>query len=275
MGLQDLSIIVVSHNAKEVLAECLRRLETHYPEAEVIVVDSASSDGSREWVRDYWPKVKLIEVPNKGYPYAVNRGLEAARGRWLVEMNSDVYLEAGDLEALKPALESNPKAAFAGPTLITPKGSFQSFGFLYQPNYWNLKQPRAVGWISGAIIMARRETYANIGGMDEGLFFYNEEIEWCWRARRKGYQVLLVPRKVLHLGGASTPSDPRFIAEGYRGGLRLSRDYYPFWHGLHQKAVWLESKVRLALDPNPKHQEAYGLILQMLGRGDLETPFLP
>lgn len=274
MAIEALSIVVVSHNAQEVLAECLRRLKAHYPQAEIIVVDSGSSDGSPQWVREQ-PGLKLIEIPNLGYPYAVNRGLEAATGRWLVEMNSDVYLEAGDLEALKEALESSPKAAMAGPTLVTPKGGYQSFGWLYQPNYWGLRQPRPVGWISGALVMLGRESLEAVGGMDQGLFFYNDDIEWCWRARRKGYRVLLVPRKVLHLGGTSTPDDPRFLAEGYRGGLRLSRDYYPFWHSLHKKAVWLEAKLRLALDQDPKRQEAYRLILRMLEQGDLETPFLP
>jgi len=275
MAISDLSIVVVSHNAKDVLVECLKRLSTHYPEAEVIVVDSGSSDGSTEWVQANCPNIKLMQLPNKGYPYAVNRGLEAASRQWLVEMNSDVYLEAGDLEVLKEALQANPKAAFAGPTLLTPKGNLQSFGPLYTPNYWNLKRPKAVGWISGALVMLRREAYQKVGGMDEGLFFYNDDIEWCLRARRKGYQVLLVPRKILHLGGASTPGDPRFIAEGYRGGLRLSRDYYPFWHGLHKKVVWLESRLRIALDKNPKHQQAYGLILEMLQQNNLETAFLP
>ena len=270
----SLSIIVVSYNTLEILAECLGRLEQHYPQAELIVVDVGSSDGSPEMVHQRFPKIRLVQTENRGYPWAVNRGLELATGEWLVQMNSDVYLGAGDLEALQAALMANPKAAFAGPTLVTPKGKYQSFG-LFDVYRWGLRESRAVGWISGAIMMLRREAYQAIGGMDERLFFYNEEVEWCWRVRRAGWQVMLVPRRILHLGGASTPSDPRFMAEGMRGGLLLTRAYLPWLHGLHQKAVWLEAILRLRFDPNSKRQAAYGMIKQIIEDGQLEqSPFL-
>lgn len=273
MVISELSVIVVSHNARGVLQECLKHLGSHWAQAELVVVDSASSDGSGEWVRAHYPQVKLLEVANRGYAYAVNRGLEAVTGRWVVQMNSDVYLNAGDLEALQQALEANPQAAFAGPTLVTPKGKLQSFGSFYAPNFWNLHAPRPVGWVSGALIMARREALADIGPMDERLFFYNEDLEWCARARKKGWKVLLVPRKVLHLGASSTPQDPRFIAEGYRGGLLYSQDYFPLWHGLHQKAVWLEALLRVRFDPNPLRREGYRLLKEKLEAHHLNTSF--
>jgi GT2 family glycosyltransferase len=65
MAISDLSIVVVSHNAKDVLVECLKRLSTHYPEAEVIVVDSGSSDGSTEWVQANYPNIKLMQLPTR------------------------------------------------------------------------------------------------------------------------------------------------------------------------------------------------------------------
>lgn len=265
----NLSVVVVSHNTRAVLAECLGRLERYYPGAEVIVVDAASSDGSPEMVGREFPRVRLRRVENRGYPFAVNRGLEWAGGEWLVQMNSDIYLETGDLEALQAALAADPRAAFAGPTLVTPQGSYQSFG-LFDLYRWNLRGPRGVGWVSGAVMMVRRGAYQDFGGMDERLFFYNEEVEWCWRARRRGWRSLLVPRRVLHLGGASTPGDPRFLAEGVRGGLLLTRDYFPWLHGLHLKAVGLEAALRLRLDPDPRRRAAYGLIRGMIESGRLE-----
>lgn len=272
--MREVSLVVVGHNSLEVLPECLRRLRTHYPATELIVVDSGSNDGSAGWVKQHYPEARILELPNRGYPNAVNRGLEEVSGRWIVEMNSDIYLEAGDLEALQKALEADPKAAFAGPTLVTPEGKFQSFGLWYTPNYWNLRAPHPVSWISGALMMVRREALEEIGGMDERLFFYNEDLEWCARARRKGWKVLLVPRKVLHLGGSSTPKDPRFIAEGYRGGLLYSQEYLPAWHGLHRKAVWLEALLRARFDPDPVRREGYRLLEERLEGGNLESPVL-
>jgi len=272
---KDFSIIVVSHNTQSILGECLRRIEAHYPEAEMIVVDTASTDGSPDWVQRCHPRVKVLRVPNLGYAFAVNRGLETATRPWVVEMNSDIYLEPGDLEALRDALQENPRAALAGPTLQTPGGQLQSHGPFYAPNYWSLQQPRAVVWVSGALIMAKKAAIQEIGGMDQRFFFYNEDLEWCTRARRRGWRVLLVPRRVLHLGGSSTPKDARFIAEGYRGGLLYSREYFPALHGLHQKAVWLEAHLRLWLDRHPVRKASYRLILDRLNGGSLDLPFLP
>ncbi|MCS7069790.1 MAG: glycosyltransferase family 2 protein [Meiothermus sp.] len=272
---KDFSIIVISHNTLGILDECLKRIEAHYPEAETLVVDTASTDGSPDWVEQNHPNVRLLRVPNRGYAFAVNRGLEAATRPYVVEMNSDVYLNAGDLEVLQQALQAHPGAALAGPALQTPAGRLQSHGPLYAPNYWNLRKPRAVRWVSGALIMTRKGALEEIGGMDERFFFYNEDLEWCTRARRKGWQVLLVPRRVLHLGGSSTPQDPRFLAEGYRGGLLFSRDYYPALHGLHQKAVWLEARLRIWLDPDPTRRAGYRMILDKVCRGGLDRPLLP
>lgn len=272
--MHSLSIVVVSHNARAVLLECLGRLAQHYPQAEVIVVDSGSSDGSAEAVEIQFSQFRLVRTENRGYPAAVNQGLARTTRPYLVQMNSDVFLQEGDLEALLKAAQAHPKTALVGPTLITPEGNYQSFGPLYALNYWNLLRPRAVAWISGALTLMPRTAYETIGGMDERFFFYNDDLEWCTRARRKGWQVLLVPRRVLHLGGSSTPSDPRFLAEGYRGGLLYTRDYYPALHGLHKKAVWLEAHLRLWLDPNPLRQQGYRLIKQMLRDGSLNTSLL-
>lgn len=268
--LADCSIVVVSHNSKAVLVECLQRLSTAYPQAELIVVDSGSSDSSPETVRAHYPNVQLLEVENRGYSHAVNRGLDVAKKPWLVQMNSDVYVEPGDLEALQAALVNNPKAAIAGPILVNQSGKKQSFG-LFDWFFGKPKVPKEVSWVSGAIMMLRRQSYADFGGMDERFFFYNEDLEWCWRARRKGWRVLLIPKEVLHLGGSSTPRDPRFLAEGYRGGLLVSREYLPWLHGLHRKVLWLEAKLRIRLSPNTA--ESYRLVLRMLEGGLEGSPF--
>ncbi|WP_027883123.1 glycosyltransferase family 2 protein [Meiothermus rufus] len=273
--MRALSIVVVSHNARAVLLECLRRLAAFYPQAEVVVVDSGSTDGSAEAVAERYPSWRLLRLENRGYPAAVNQGLKACSGELLVQMNSDVYLNPGDLETLAEALHLYPRAALVGPTLVTPQGNYQSFGPLYAPNYWFLRGPRPVAWISGALTLMPRAAYQALGGMDERFFFYNDDLEWCARARRQGWQVLLVPRKVLHLGGSSTPKDPRFMAEGYRGGLLYSREYLPLLHGLHKKAVWLEAYLRQRLEPDPLRRQGYGLITQMLREDRLEvSPFL-
>ncbi len=262
------SVVVVTHKNTSVLRQCLERLFAHHPDAEVIVVDTGFVG---EQAAAEFPKTRIIRTENRGYAYAVNRGLEVASRGWVVVINDDVLLEATDLAVLRQALMNEPKAAFAGPTLVTPQGRLQGFGPLYHLNYLALRKPRRVAWISGALMLMPRNVIDVLGGMDERYFFYNEDTEWCLRARRKGYCVLLVSRRVLHLGGASTPDDPRLIAEGYRGGLRLSRDYYPPLHGLHRKVVWLEAWLRARFDRNQTRRQGHRLILDMLKKEDLEA----
>jgi hypothetical protein len=262
--MSPLSIIIVTHNAKAVVEECLRRLTQHYPTSELIVVDAESEDGTPEMLGLRFSKARLLRVANRGYAHAVNEGLRAASGSWIVVMNSDVYVQGGDLEALQQALEDHPRAVLAGPSLVTPRGRLQSFGPLYGPNYWNLRRPRSVAWISGALMMLRASMLEQLGPMDERFFFYNEDLEWCLRARRKHLGVLLVPRRVLHLGGASTPSDPRLLVEGYRGGLLITRLYYPWLAGFHRKLVWLEANLRATLNPSSQTRQAYRLLRQTL-----------
>jgi len=79
-------------------------------------------------VRSEFPQVSLIAVANRGYAYAVNRGLEHTQGAYTAVMNSDIYLEPADLQALQQALDADPTAALAGPVLFTHSGSRQSFG---------------------------------------------------------------------------------------------------------------------------------------------------
>jgi N-acetylglucosaminyl-diphospho-decaprenol L-rhamnosyltransferase len=266
----ELGLVVVSHNTRAILAEALKRL-SRYPEVEVLVVDTASSDGSPEealrWNR------RLLQVENRGYAYAVNRGLEALHNPVLGFMNSDVFLEAGDLEALLEAL-TLPRVGPVGPLFVDAHGRLPSFGPLYAPYRWNLRQPRAVPWISGALMLFTRTFLEKVGPLDEGFFFYNEDLEWCLRARRQGYRVMMVPRRVVHLGGASTPSQPAWLAEGYRGGLRLSARYYPKFHGLHRKWVYLEASIGRRWSPSSLRRQAYALIAGYLARGELDHPWI-
>lgn len=262
----NLSLIVISHNSCAITLECLARVIASYPEVELVVVDTGSSDGSPEAIAEQFPGVRVLRVPNRGYPFAVNRGLEVARGQYLVEMNSDVFLAPGDLEAIIEPL-ADPTVAMSGPTLINSEGRVQGFGLFSRPPS---NHPRPRSWISGALIALRRETLAKIGGMDQRFVFYNDDLEWGFRARRLGYRVVQVPRRVIHLGGASTPNDPRFLAEGYRGGMLVSREYYPKLHGAHRRLVGLEAALRLRLDPDPSRREAYRLIAQMAHSGELD-----
>jgi len=228
----DLSIIIVSFNARELLHQCLESLAKVDLGApyEILVVDNGSDDGSAEMVRSQFPEVALIHnQANSGYARANNQALAVARGRYLLLLNSDTIVEGEAIRALLAFTEAHPNAAAAGPTILNLDGTLQSkgrppssvllmiFGVAARvlpsklrrgiaPNlYWNEDDVVRAGWLSGACLLLRRAAVQAIGGLCEELIFYGEDTEWCFRARRAGFEVWYFGRTaVRHLGGGST-----------------------------------------------------------------------
>lgn len=234
----DLSIVVVSWNTRELLERCLTEAFASSPEVsrEVIVVDNASGDGSAEMVAERWPQVQLVRNPdNRGYAPACNQGLRAARGRFVMALNSDAFLIGDALGTLVRELERDPMLGAAGPKLLNADGStqwvcarrapnfasalcvhtllpaylprFRRWYFdLYPAERYERRGPVAV--LSGACFVFRRESLERIGFLDEHLVLNYDDVEWSVRARRAGLQLGYVPEaRVTHLGGVSRAFD--------------------------------------------------------------------
>lgn len=230
----EVTIVVVSWNTRELLDRCLRAAYVSAPARtrEVRVIDNASSDGSADWVATRWPHVVLTRnIENRGYAPACNQGLRAARGRYVLALNSDAFLVGDALEALVRHLELHPEVAAAGPRLLDADGSTQRacarraprllatlFGHTLLPAYVPALQGRLFGhyppaWyeqpgepevLSGACVMFRREALERVGYLDDRLVINYDDVEWSVRARRAGQRLAYVPAaEVTHLGGAS------------------------------------------------------------------------
>lgn len=280
----ELSIVVVHHGVPRVLARCLDRIASHAPEAEVVLVDTAPDEAVLSDACRRVPGLRIRRAPNHSLAHAVNIGLRATGGRLVVHMNADVYLEADTLHRLRAALESDPRAGLAGPLARTQAGRSQDLGPLYALHYarLRLRSGRAgagahvpVPWLAGFLQLVRREVLADCGGLDASLRFYNEDLEFCLRARRAGYRCLLVDAPVVHLGGSSTPSAAAFEVEGYRGGLQLSRRFLPRWaRRLHELGVLLLSAAMSRWARDPVRREAHRAIGAMVrSRRYDDSPF--
>lgn len=275
-----LTVAVIHHRTPELLWRCLERLELHVPGAELLVVDADSRDGSAAEVARRHPRVRVLEVPNHSLAAGVNAALRASSRPLFAHLNADVFVEADTFPRLADALEP-ADAAMAGPLCRTPDGRLQDQGLPYRLHPLRLELERResvpVPWLSGCLQLVRRDAVAAVGGMDASLRFYNEDLEWCWRLRRAGRRCLLVACEVEHVGGASTPSDPRFLVEGYRGGMVLSRRYLPPWYrAAHRAFVRLEAAVRARLEGRPQRREAYRAIARMFATGAFDdSPFGP
>lgn len=239
----DLSIIIVNYNDRPHLDACLSSLQKHAPSAEheVIVVDNASSDGSRNWIAGAFPAVRLIENPaNEGFSKANNLGARESRGEFLLFLNTDTVVPSGALDGLLAKLKSDLSLGAAGPTLVHGPRSYQvSFGrkvnfaaqlwqkLVLNP-YHKIRQrsggkSRVVGWLSAACLLCRRTAFEQAGGFDERFFLYFEDIDLCLRWRRAGWKMVHVPAvRVFHEGGATTA--PRAAASRFE--YRKSQLYF-------------------------------------------------
>jgi N-acetylglucosaminyl-diphospho-decaprenol L-rhamnosyltransferase len=275
--LKDVSIIVTYYKTPEILQECLRRLGMYAPEAEIIVVDNDSRDGTLEKLAQTHPHIKGLWASNHSMADLVNVGLKAASKNYLLQMNADVYIQVDTIPALLEGLQ-NPKVGMVGPRCKDKNGNWQNQGLLYKPYYLQLEYSQnksvAVSWLSGCCTMLRRDTLEKVGGMDSNFRFYNEDLEWSWRICKAGYECRLVKNVVTHLGGSSTPKDPRFLIEGYRGGMVLSQMYKPKWYQeAHKRVVLLEAAYKQRFGTELE-KVAYKRIQEMFEEGNFsESPF--
>jgi hypothetical protein len=226
-----LTIIIVNWNTVDLLRDCLRTLAASELRAgcEVIVVDNHSHDGSPEMVRREFGAVRLIaNQHNPGFAYANNQGIAASQSRYVLLLNSDTRMPAGTLAALLAFMEQTPRAGVCSPRLQHPDGRPQVFAFGNDPtpryllrrglwrlvcgrslHDWATPHTQKVDWVSGACMLVRRAAIEQAGMMDDAMFMYFEDSDWCLRIRQQGWQVYYYPRvAVIHLGGQSLAQNP-------------------------------------------------------------------
>ena len=270
----DLSIIIVNWNTSDLLARCLSALEQEAfgdvaPQCEVFVVDNASTDGSRQRVRDEFLWVSLIEnEKNLGFAQANNLALAQAQGEFVLLLNSDTRLLPGALQALLAFMAAHPPAGACGARLLnadgslqpscqpmlTPEREFWRLSFLdmllpratYRMASWPVDQPRQVEIIKGACLLLRRAALDQIGWLDEAYFMYTEEVDLCYRLAQAGWELWWVPQaQVIHYGAASSKQAAEAMyLQLYRSKVQFYRKF-----GGEQRARRFKWLVRLAYWP--------------------------
>lgn len=209
------SVIIANWNGARHLRVCLDSLrrQTH-PDFEVIVVDNGSTDESVAMVQREYPDVQLLALPeNYGFVVACNRGAALARGEVLVMLNNDTEAEPGWLEALCRALEAHPEAGAAASKLLLfdRRDTLHSAGDILGPDFmpanrgvWEVDRgqydhdPWVFGACGGAAAY-RRTVWEQLGGFDERLYMYLEDVDLAWRMQQAGWRTLFVPEaRVYH-----------------------------------------------------------------------------
>ncbi len=223
-------VVVVSYNSADTLADCLRPLAGE-DWLDVIVVDSASQDGSVEVAAGLPVRVRVLDR-NLGFAYGCNRGLEAGSAPYVLFVNPDACIQPAAVRRLVEVLEEDRAVGLVAPRIVSGDGSLEhsqrrfprlrstwAQGLLLHrlvpragwadelvrdPRAY--ERPRPVEWVSGACVLLRRDVLERLGGWDEGFFLYCEDVDLCRRLWRAGYEVRFEPSATaVHVGGGSAP----------------------------------------------------------------------
>lgn len=221
----DAAVVILNHNGRHMLAACLGALAHLGAPADIIFADNGSTDDSLEYVRARHPGVRRLDLGhNLGFAAGYNQALQGLDHTWLVLLNNDAVIEPGWLKCLLAFAARNPRAGILGGKLLFsgdargPAGehlvqsagaSFTDAGTAFetgwgQPDRGQFEHARAVGAIPAAAMLVRRSVFEALGGFDAGYHAYLEDVDLCWRAWLRGYEVHYVPAAVaFHAYGAS------------------------------------------------------------------------
>ncbi len=253
----DVSIILVNWNTRDLLLRSLQSIHDTKGdiEAEVIVVDNASTDDSVAQARAHFPTTIILQnEENTGFAQANNQGMAIATAPFLLLLNTDAFLHAGALANMLSHLRSQPRAGALGCKLLYEDGSLQRscsafptvatelwqalfldrlfassriFG-KYMMTWWDMNDAREVDVVMGACMLLRREAIEQVGGFDTGFFMYSEEVDLCYRLKQAGWQVHYTPDAVAtHIWGGSARKVPReTFLRLYASRVRFFRKHY-------------------------------------------------
>jgi GT2 family glycosyltransferase len=231
----DISVIVVTHNGREMALTTLRSAmaATGGAGIEWLVVDAGSNDGTPDAIERELDQVRVFRRGNRGFAASNNVGLEVARGRYVLLLNPDVEIRSGTLEELVAAMDARPELGLASVVQRGTDGELQAsirrypsplrcLGEALFSAHWPLPHPLqqadtrtdrydregGADWLVGAFLIARREALRAVGPMDERFFLYSEEIDWCYRFWQAGWPVAHLPVMVVtHHSGAGKHGD--------------------------------------------------------------------
>jgi len=249
------------------------------PVTEIIIIDNGSTDGSKEYIKkltNYELRINeltdcglrigaIFNKKNLGFGAGNNQGMRTARGEYFLLLNSDTIVKNQAWLKMAEFMDRNPQVGVVGCRLLNPDGSWQpSCGYfpsllvaflMIFAEHWlgNLvrfspKKPKEVDWVMGAAMMIRPEVIKKAGLMDEGIFMYMDEVEWCWRIKKVGWKIMFWPgAEIIHFGGGSSPSGRKWpIVNIYRGLLYFYEKHKPPWQKEILKFM-LKSKAWLAI----------------------------
>jgi GT2 family glycosyltransferase len=228
------SIVIPNWNGKHFLQPCLDSLATQtHSNIEIIIADNASEDGSQDYLRENYPDVILIELPeNRGFTGACNVGMEAAEGEFVSLLNNDTEVEPNWVETVIDAFERHPDTGIIASKMLLfdKRDHFHTTGDyftidglagnrgVWQKDEGQYNEEEYVFSACGGSSVYRREVLEQIGLLDDDFFFSMEDVDFSWRAQLAGWRCLYVPTAIVYHHLAATGGD---VTASYYDGRNL------------------------------------------------------
>lgn len=220
------AVAILNYNGSDYLKNFLPSVLAYSEEAEVFIIDNASTDDSIDIINVQYPAVKLIQLKkNHGFAEGYNLGLAKINARYFLLLNSDVEVTPHWITPMLEFLENNPEYATCQPKILDLKnrdyfehagaagGFIDYLGYPFcrgrildvlERDEGQYNDPLDILWTSGACMLIRSETFKRVGGFDSDFYAHMEEIDLCWRIYQNGEKAICLPEsKVYHLGGGT------------------------------------------------------------------------
>jgi N-acetylglucosaminyl-diphospho-decaprenol L-rhamnosyltransferase len=290
----DVTAIVINYNTKDLLRPCVEALRRAAAglRLQIVLVDNDSRDGSADLLRSEFADCELvINTINVGFGRANNQAFALARGRYLLLLNTDAFVEPGSVGQTVRYLEEHPECGVLGVRLVGADGALQP-SCRYFPTPWNEfvaytglarlfrstrlvddmswdhGSPRECDWVPGCYYLVRRSVVDQVGLFDPRFFLYYEEVDHCRSVKAAGWQVVFYPyATVVHIGGESAKTDGEISSAGRQiSALQIESSllYYRKHHG--RRGLWLNvalvtlADAFLALKRVLRHRTLHGVL---------------
>jgi len=264
-----ISIVIVNWRTPELLRGCLNALgnDEHKDSFELYVVDNASGDESLSILSNEFSYVNvLVNEDNVGFSKACNQVIPKAKGEYVLLLNPDTVVIDNAVSKLAAFLDNNPECGAVGPKILnedgtlqlacrrafpSPAAAFFRLTYLsilfpghplfakYNMTYIDPEKAASVDALSGSCMMVRKNVIDKIGLLDEDIFMFGEDIDWCWRIKQAGWQVFYNPQAVIyHSHGAASRLRPIGTTFDLHAGMEvfyrkhLAQDYWPIFNQL-------------------------------------------
>lgn len=239
------AVVILNYNGKDWLRQFLPGvMATAYAPLEVIIADNASTDGSVDWLREVFPGLRLIVLPqNFGFAEGYNKALEQVEAEYFVLLNSDVKVEPDWLQPLITCMESGKNIGACQPRILSfhqpdyfeyagaAGGWIDTLGYPFargrvmetlEPDNGQYSNTSTIFWASGAALCVRSAAWKLVGGFDSLFFAHQEEIDLCWRLQLLGFNISVCGQsRVYHVGGGTLPVGPRKTYLNFRNNLLM------------------------------------------------------